>query len=44
MFGNLHIKTTDAAERLVTISFYSYTIFVMFTLNSIFYRTDIRRS
>jgi hypothetical protein len=34
----------DAAERPITISFYSYTIFVIFILNSIFCRTDIQRS
>jgi hypothetical protein len=31
-----HQGNTDAVERLVSISFYSYTIFVTFTLNSIF--------
>jgi hypothetical protein len=39
-----HQGNTDAAERLVSISFYPYAIFVMFILDSIFYRTDIQRS
>jgi hypothetical protein len=39
-----HQGNTDGAERLVTISFYSYAIFVIFILNSIFDRTDIQRS
>jgi hypothetical protein len=39
-----HHSNIDAAERLVSISFYSYTIFVTFILNSIFCRTDIWRS
>jgi hypothetical protein len=34
----------EVAERLVSISFYSYTIFGTFVLNSIFCRTDIWRS
>jgi hypothetical protein len=36
-----HEGNADAAKRLVTISSYSYIIFVMFILNSIFCRTDI---
>jgi hypothetical protein len=36
-------RNTDAVERLVSISFYSYAIFVMFILNSIFGTTDIWR-
>jgi hypothetical protein len=40
----IHHNNADAAERIVSISFYSYTIFVMLKLNSIFCRTDIRRS
>jgi hypothetical protein len=39
-----HQGNADASERLITISSYSYAIFVMFILNSIFYRTDILRS
>jgi hypothetical protein len=39
-----HQGNTDAAERLVTIHFYSYAIFVIFILNSIFCRTGIRMS
>jgi hypothetical protein len=39
-----HQGNPDAAETLVTISFYSYTIFVIFILNSIFCRTAIQRS
>jgi hypothetical protein len=38
-----HYDNTDAVERLVSISFNSYAIFVTFILNSIFYRTDIQR-
>jgi hypothetical protein len=38
-----HQGNVDAVERLVTISFYSYAIFVIFILNSIFCRTGIRR-
>jgi hypothetical protein len=38
-----HQGNADVAERLVTISFYSYAIFVVFILNSIFHRTDIQR-
>jgi hypothetical protein len=34
----------EAMERLVTISFYSYAIFVTFVLNSIFCWIDIWRS
>jgi hypothetical protein len=34
----------DVAEKLVSISFYSYAIFVMFKQKSIFGRTDIWRS
>jgi hypothetical protein len=34
----------EAMERLVTICFYSYAIFVTFLLNSIFCWTDIWRS
>jgi hypothetical protein len=36
-----HHDNAGVAEMLVSISFYSYTIFVMFILNSIFYRNDI---
>jgi hypothetical protein len=39
-----HHGNEDAIERLVNRSFYSYAIFVAFILNSIFCRTDIRRS
>jgi hypothetical protein len=39
-----HQGDADAAERPVTISFYSYTIFIIFILNSIFCRNAIRRS
>jgi hypothetical protein len=39
-----HQGSTDAVEWLVTVSSYSYAIFVMFILNSIFCRTDIQRS
>jgi hypothetical protein len=39
-----HQGNADVVERLISISFYSYAIFVMFILNSIFCRTDIRRS
>jgi hypothetical protein len=39
-----HQGNADAVEGLVTISFYSYTIFIIFILNSIFCRTDIQRS
>jgi hypothetical protein len=39
-----HQGNAEAAEGLVSISFYSYTIFVTFVLNSIFCRTDIQRS
>jgi hypothetical protein len=39
-----HQGNTDVAKRLVTISFYSCAIFVIFILNSIFCRTDIQRS
>jgi hypothetical protein len=31
----------DVAEKVVSISFYSYASFVIFVLNSIFCRTDI---
>jgi hypothetical protein len=34
----------DAAERLVSSSFYSYAIFATFILNSILCRNDIRKS
>jgi hypothetical protein len=36
-----HHDITDMAERQVSISFYSYAIFVTFILNSIFCSTDI---
>jgi hypothetical protein len=36
-----HHDNADAMERLVSISFNSYAIFVMLILNSIFCRTDI---
>jgi hypothetical protein len=39
-----HHDKADAAERLVSIPFFSYVIFVMLILNSIFCWTDIRRS
>jgi hypothetical protein len=39
-----HRGNADAAEKLVSISFYSYESFVIFVLNSIFYMTDIHRS
>jgi hypothetical protein len=39
-----HQGNANAAERLVTISFYSYAIFIIFILNSIFCRTNIWRS
>jgi glucan phosphoethanolaminetransferase (alkaline phosphatase superfamily) len=39
-----HQGNTDAAERLVTISFYYYAIFVIFILYSIFCSTNIRRN
>jgi hypothetical protein len=39
-----HQGNVDAAEKLVSISFYSYAIFVTSVLNSILYRTDIWRS
>jgi hypothetical protein len=39
-----HQGNAKAAEKLVSISFYSYTIFVTCVLNSIFCRTDIQRS
>jgi hypothetical protein len=36
-----HQVNANVAERLVTISLYSYVIFIIFILNSIFCRTDI---
>jgi hypothetical protein len=39
-----HHGNADVEVRLVSISFYSYTIFVMFILKSILCRTDIGRS
>jgi hypothetical protein len=39
-----HQGDTDAVERLVTISFYSYAIFVIFILNSKICRNAIQRS
>jgi hypothetical protein len=36
-----HQGNVDTTEKLVSISFYSNTIFVTSVLNSIFYRTDI---
>jgi hypothetical protein len=39
-----HQDNEEAVEKLVSISFYSYTIFVTSVLNSIFCRTDIRKS
>jgi hypothetical protein len=39
-----HHGNADVVERLVSISFYSYAIFLIFILNSIFCRTDILRS
>jgi hypothetical protein len=39
-----HQGNADAVERLVTISSYSYAIFVIFILNSIFCRTYKLRS
>jgi hypothetical protein len=39
-----HQGNADTVEMLVSISFYSYTIFVTFILNSIFCMTYIRRS
>jgi hypothetical protein len=39
-----HHGNIDVAGRLVSSSLYSYAIFVTFILNSIFCRTDTRRS
>jgi hypothetical protein len=39
-----HQGNAYAIEKLVSINFYSYTLFVIFILNSIFYRINIRRS
>jgi hypothetical protein len=39
-----HQSNAEATERLVSISFYSYAIFIIFILNSIFCMTNIRRS
>jgi hypothetical protein len=39
-----HQGNAGVEEGLVTISFYSYAIFVIFILNSIFCRNAIRRS
>jgi hypothetical protein len=44
LWQHAHQSNAEAAERLVSISFYSYAIFVTFVLNSIFCRTDIWRS
>jgi hypothetical protein len=38
-----HQGNADAAEKLISISFYSYASFVIFVLNSIFCKTDIHR-
>jgi hypothetical protein len=43
VWEHAHQGNVDATERLVNINFYSYAIFVIFILNSIFYRTGIRR-
>jgi lipopolysaccharide/colanic/teichoic acid biosynthesis glycosyltransferase len=39
-----HQGNAEVVKRLVSISFYSYAIFVTFILNLIFCRTNIRRS
>jgi hypothetical protein len=39
-----HQGNANATEKLVSISFYSYTIFVTSVLNSIFYSTNIQSS
>jgi hypothetical protein len=39
-----HQGNADVAKKLVSISLYSYTLFVISVLNSIFCRTNIRRS
>jgi hypothetical protein len=39
-----HQSNANATEKLVSISLYSYALFVTFVLNSIFHKTDIRRS
>jgi hypothetical protein len=35
-----HLGNVDATEKLISISFYSYTSFVISVFNSIFCRTD----
>jgi hypothetical protein len=39
-----HQSNADATKKVVSINFYYYASFVISVLNSIFYRTDIRRS